>query len=208
MITSMSLAGILAMFGAMAALAAVPDASAVAVVARSLASGFGRALVTVLGIIAGDILFILIAVYSLSAIAGSVAGLFTAVQYLGAGYLLWFGLSLWRTGAGGAEIEARLEPSWLSNFLCGLLITLGDPKAILFYLSFLPAFVDLSRATPVDAGILIAVAALAVGGIKGAYALAADRARRLLRDPRLRAGMNRFAGSVMIGTGVYLLARA
>ena len=203
----MTFSSIVALFSAMIALAIIPDTSVIAVVARSMTSGFVHGFVTVIGIVAGDIVFILLAVYGLSAMAETMGSLFVLVKYLGAVYLLWLGLGLWRSKSKSVEIEGIKELSWLSNFLCGLLITLGDPKAIFFYISFLPAFVDLSSVTIVDTIIIMVSATIAVGSVKLAYAYMADKSRLLFKSARTKKIINFTAGSVMIGTGIFIMAK-
>ncbi|MEC4674194.1 MAG: LysE family translocator [Nitrospirota bacterium] len=162
---------------------------------------------TVIGILVGDLVFILLAIYSLSAIAESMGNLFVFIKYLGGAYLIWLGIQLWRSKSKSVEIEGIQEVSWWSNFLCGLVITLGDPKAIVFYISFLPAFIELSSASIGDVGIIVLMVFLAVGGVKLGYALMADKARGLFNSPRAKKGINRTAGSVIIGTGIVLVAK-
>ena len=99
------------------------------------------------------------------------------------------------------------EVSWLSNFLCGLLITLGDPKAILFYLSFFPAFLDLETISLRSITILIMITILAVGGAKVCYAYLADRSRLLFQRSKARNALSIVASSIMMGTGLYLVIR-
>lgn len=144
---SMTFSSIAALFGAMIVLATIPSPSVFAVVARSIASGFTHGLVTVIGIVLGDFVFIILAIYGLSAIAETMGSLFVLVKYLGSVYLIWLGIQLWRSKSNIIEVEGIKESSWLSNFLSGLFITLGDQKAFLFYLGFFPAFVDLSNNT-------------------------------------------------------------
>ena len=203
----MTFSSIVALFGSMIALAIIPDTSVIAVVARSMTSGFVHGLVAVIGIVAGDIVFILLAFYGLSAMAETMGSLFVLVKYLGAVYLMWLGLGLWRSKSKSVEIEGIKELSWLSNFLCGLLITLGDPKAIFFYISFLPAFVDLSSVTIVDAIIIMVSATFAVGSVKLSYAYMADKSRLLFKNARTKKIINFTAGSVMIGTGIIIMAK-
>ena len=203
----MTLSSMAALFEAMIVLASIPDTSAMAVVARSMASGWTHGFFTVIGILAGDLVFILLAMYSLSAIAESMGNLFVLMKYLGGAYLIWSGIQLWRSKSKSVEIEGIQDVSWWSNFLCGLVITIGDPKAIVFYISFLPAFLELSRASLVDVSLILLMVILAVGGVKLAYALMADKARMLFQSSRAKQGMNRTAGSVMIGTGIVLVAR-
>ncbi len=204
----MTFSSIMALFSAMLALAVIPDASAFAVVARSIASGFTHALVTVLGIIVGDFIFILFAIFGLWSIAEAMGSLFVLVKYLGGAYLIWLGIGFWRVTSKNVDIEGVKELSWKSNFLCGLLITLGDPKAILFYVSFLPAFLDFSSASLLDTGIIMALVILVLGGVKGGYAFMADKARLFFQSAQAKSRMNRIAGGVMICTGIFLWAKA
>ena len=199
----MTLSNIIALFGAMLVLAALPSLSVLTVVTRAISSGLLHGVLTALGIVVGDIVFILVAIYGLSMIA-STGGLFMVVKYLGGAYLVWLGVGLWRARAQAMEIETVQKSSGLSSFLAGLLLTLGDQKAILFYMGFLPAFVDLSALSLGDTGVIIAIATLTVGGVKLAYAYLADRARFLFQNQRPRQLINRIAGSIMVLTGLYL----
>ena len=204
----MTISSSAALFGAMLALAIIPDASVLAVVARSLASGFFHGLVTVIGIVVGDFVFILSAVFGLSLIAEAMGSLFVLVKYFGGAYLVWLGVALWRSRSDSADVKGIREPSWWSNFLCGLSMTLGDPKAVLFYMSFLPAFVELSSISFIDTLIIMALATTAVAVTKLGYALMADKAKALFKSSGARKTINMGAGSVMIGTGLFLVARA
>lgn len=87
----------------------------------------------------------------------------------------------------------------------GLSITLGDQKAILFYFGFFPAFLDLSALTVPDWVVIMAIAAIAVGSVKLAYAYLADRARSRIR-PRFHRLINRIAATAMAIVGWVLLA--
>ncbi len=206
--SSIELSSMVALFGAMMVLAIAPDASLVAVVGRSMASGYTHGLVTVIGILVGDLVFLMLAIYGLSAIAETMGDLFVMVKYLGGAYLIWFGIGLWRARSTTVEVEKIQETSWASNFLCGLTITLGDPKAILFYLSFLPAFLDVTRVSFLDMGIIMVLAAILVGGTKLGYAYMADKARLLFKSSQAKKKVNMTAGSVMIGTGIVVIAKA
>ena len=170
----MTFSSIAALFGAMVILAIVPGPGVFAVVARSVASGFAHGFVTTIGIVVGDFLFILLAVFGLSAIAEAMGNLFIFVKYLGGAYILWLGIQLFRCKSQSLEVKGIVESSWLSNFSGGLLITLGNPKAILFYLSFFPAFLELSNVSILDVGIIMLIATLAIGGVMLAYAYLAE----------------------------------
>lgn len=191
----------------MVVLAAIPSVSVLAVSARSAASGFIHGAFTAFGIVVGDILFIVAAIWGLSFLAETMGELFGLVKYLGGAYLILLGVGLCRDKAHRVAAEDVDKSSLLSSFMTGLSITLADQKATLFYLGFLPAFVDLSTVSYLDAGIVIAVTIVAVGGVKLGYAFMANRAR-LLIGSRVRKGMNTVAGVVMIAVGLFLIVRA
>jgi threonine/homoserine/homoserine lactone efflux protein len=192
----------------MVVLAIVPSVSVLAVTARAATFGFVHGLFTALGIVVADILFILVAVYGLALIAELMGDQFRLIQYIGAAYLIWLGISLWRAGAQARASEQVQQSSWSSSFLTGLLITLGDQKAILFYLGFFPAFIDLSKMTPVDTLIIVLIAILAVGGAKLVYAFLADRASLMFKNSRALRGINILAAVIMIAVGITLLLKA
>lgn len=203
----MTLWSVLALAGAMALLAITPGPGVFATVSRALASGFGHAAVLVLGIVTGDLLFLLLAIYGLAAVAQVLGEFFTVVKYLGGAYLIWLGYRIWTSKPRAQQVAGVKELSWAANYTSGLVITLGNPKVILFYLGFLPTFLDLHSLTPAD----VAVAATVVSGVLGAvmlgYAWAAHRARRLFASARAERVMNRSAGGVMMLAGSALIAK-
>jgi threonine/homoserine/homoserine lactone efflux protein len=201
----MTLRSIAALFGTMSILAMLPSASVFAVMARAIASEFTQGVVTAVGIVVGDFIFIILAISGLSAITETIDSLSILVKYFGGAYLMWLGISLWRVKSKTVEVEGIREPFWLANFYSGLLITLSDPKAIFFYMGFFPAFLDLSNISAIDLGIILAVTTLAVGGVKVAYAYMADRARLLFKNPQAKQTLNAIAGTMMIGTGIFLI---
>lgn len=203
----MTIDKIAALFGAMVALAILPSPSVFAVVARSIASGFTHGLITAFGILCGDFFYIVIAIYGLSTISNRLDSLLVLINYLGAVYLIWTGTKLCVAKSTSNDVEGIKESSWLSSFLSGLFITLGDSKAIFFYLSFFSAFLDLNNISKMDTFIIMAIATIAVGGVKVSYAYLADRAKVLFLSEKAKKGINLTAGIVMITTGVFLVSK-
>ncbi|HEY9694726.1 MAG TPA: LysE family translocator [Oculatellaceae cyanobacterium] len=202
----MTLSSIVALFSAMLVLASIPSVSVVAVSTRTVTSGLIHGVFTTIGIVVGDIVFIMIAIWGLSLLAETMGSLFVLIKYFGGVYLLWLGVALCRSKPKNVETQAVIKSSKLSSFLAGLVITLGDQKATLFYLGFFPAFVDISQISYIDTIIIITIATVTVGGVKLAYAFMAHRAR-LLISPQLTKGLNIAAGCVMIAVGAFLLIK-
>jgi len=196
------------LFIAMVVLAVVPGPGVLAVVARSMACGFLHGMVTTAGIVTGDFIFILLAVSGLSAAAEILGDLFSIVSYMGGVYLIWFGCSLWRAKTKALQVELLDEPSWYENYFSGLFITLSNPKAILFYAGFFPAFLDLGTLSFIDVVTIMGVTALAVGGTMLVYAYIASHVRTVFQSEKTEKIINNIAGLVMVLTGIFLLLKA
>ena len=201
----MTISNLLALLGAMIILAMTPDTSVIAVMARAIASGLSHSIVTIIGLLCGDFIFILFAVSGLSAIAQTMSSFFLVIKYFGGIYLIWLGIKLWRTKSRAIEFEGVQESSWWANFLCGFLITMSDPKAILFYVSFLPAFVDLTTISPLDVLLIMLMATIALGSVKLVYAYMADQARVLLQNSQINQRLYQITAIVMIVIGLLLI---
>jgi len=192
------------LFFSMAILAAIPSTSVFIVSARAAAYGFLHGATTALGIVAGDIIFILIAIFGLALLAETLGDLFIIVKILGALYLSWLGIMLWRTKTVQTTNNGLSDTSLTSSFLSGLLLTLADQKAIFFYLGFFPAFINLATLSMTDASIIILITVLAVGGVKLFYAYIASR-MTIIKTTQFGNIINRFASLVMLSVAAFLL---
>lgn len=205
----MSTYEILALFGTMAVLAAIPSASVALVVARSVTAGVPHGIVVSMGVVAGDLLFIGLAMFGLAAVAETMGALFTAVKYVGALYLMWLGVSLLRAKPDTqiAIGQATERGNVFASFFSGFFLTLGDVKAILFYLSLLPMFVDLAALRSNDVLVVVFVTVVAVGGVKAGYAIFAYRVIASVRGKRFRAFTMKAAGTALLGAGGYMAVK-
>ena len=204
----MTLLNIFAFSGAMFLLAITPGPGVFATISRALASGFSSASFVVLGIVLGDIIFLLLAIFGLSAIASILGDFFILVKYLGGVYLLFLGYKILTSKENETEIKGIQELSWKRNFLTGLLITLSNPKVILFYLGFLPTFVNLQTLNTFDIITISFIVAIILGGVMLAYAYSASSAKKLFKNKNTNKRMNLLAGSVMITAGGILIIKA
>jgi threonine/homoserine/homoserine lactone efflux protein len=194
---------------AMLVLAASPGPGVLAVVSRSLASGFIPALGVIIGIIAGDIICLLCACFGLALAVPLLGESFVVLKLAAGGYLVWLGLKMWLAGPATERAHAEdRRPSSRGNFLHGLLITLCNPKAIVFYGSFLPTSLDLRALEIGDLLIVATVVSLTLLTVMSVYALLAGSARRFLNGGSTLKAMNRTAGGVMTAAGVSLAAGA
>ncbi len=186
------------------ALLIVPGPAVLYVVARSINHGRRAGLASVLGIHVGTLVHITAATLGLSALIVSSAIAFTAVKVAGAVYLI--GLGLWTLFSRTAEPEIALggERNLRRAFAQGIVVNVLNPKTALFFLAFLPQFVDPNAPHPAlqiaFLGLLFAVLGLITDSV---WALAAGTAGGVLRRSRRFARVQRYVtGSVYIGLGI------
>ena len=196
-------------FGIMLALAAMPSASVALVVARSSSLGLRNGIATALGIVAGDLIFVAIAILGMSALAIAMGSIFSVFKYVGGAYLVWIGIKLLRL----KDIDNMATPdnsrsTLCSSFASGLLLTLGDIKAILFYASLFPTLMDLSDLSLSDIAIVVAVTVITVGGVKLSYAIAARTIVYHLQTRSISKRIKKLAGGLMVGVGSYIIIKA
>ena len=208
----MTLADALALFLIMGFLAAIPSSSVLLVVTQSTALGLRNGVAAAAGVVAGDLLLMAIAILGMTALAQQLGAFFVVVKYLAAGYLIWFGIGLIRSYRRGADTglpTARFQrlKALPVSFASGLLLTLGDIKAIFFYASLLPAFVNLAELSAWDVLVISSITVVAVGGVKIAYAHGAGSTMRLARGFTYQRELKAVSGGVLVGTGAYLLLR-
>ncbi len=192
---------------AVAVFAASPGPAVLAIVARTLAAGPGPGLAFLIGCVLIDVLYLLLAVYGLSYVAELLGDLFVAVKWLGAGYLVWLGIALWRAEP-VPPAEARVDRRSSARALAeGALVNLANPKPILFFGAIVPTFVDVASLTGADVALVAAVVAAGLVAVNFVYVVAAARARRLFRSRGAVRLLNRGTGTVMIGAGAALASR-
>lgn len=174
----------------------VPGPGIAAVVARALGGGFWGAVPMVLGILAGDIVYFVFAVFGLAAVATLFAPVFVVIRFAGAGYLLYVAWRFWTAKPGAEQMKPKNE-GWGRTFLAGFSLTMGNPKTIVFYLAILPTVIPLDRITALAFAELtvIVVVVLLIIGLD--YAWLAASAREMFRSARALRFLNRTAGAVM-----------
>jgi threonine/homoserine/homoserine lactone efflux protein len=194
---------------AMLVLAASPGPGVFATTARAMASGFRAALAVIWGIVLGDIIFLLFAVFGLSMVARALGNLFFLVKICGGAYLVWLGVKIWLQKPEPVQIHqnSAIRSKW-GNLVSGLIITLSNPKVILFYCGFLPTFFDLSTLTIIDLAFVVVIITAVLSGVLTTYAYLASRARRMFTNQRAVKRLNRAAGGVMVAAGVAIAVRS
>ena len=178
---------------------AVPGPGVVAIVARALGSGFRGTIPAALGTLVGDLVWMTLSAFGLAAIAATMGSWFLIIKYAGALYLIYMGYKYWRAEVG--DLPDMLPASTRQSFFSQLSVTLGNPKAMAFFLAILPTVVDLNRLNAFGYGQLVLATVVLIPAIMLSYAAAASQVRVFLTSKKARKGINKTAAVVMFGAG-------
>jgi threonine/homoserine/homoserine lactone efflux protein len=121
---------------------------------------------------------------------------------------MWMAISFWRSGISAEKVTAKRAQGGWASFAAGLLVTIGNPKTMIFYLALLPTFIDLRAVTGTDLAMLIAVTAIVLIVVLTPYVAAAGRARAFLHSPSRLRLLNRFAAFCLGGAAAAIAVRA
>jgi threonine/homoserine/homoserine lactone efflux protein len=192
---------------ASAILVAIPGPTVLLVISYALGHGRRYALVTTAGVALGDLTSMTASMLGLGVILAASATLFTALKWLGAAYLIYLGIKLWRvpvTAGGDAPSVGETRTSRI--FAHAYAVTALNPKSLVFFVAFVPQFIDTQVATWSQIAVFEATFVL-LGTLNAlGYAVLASAARRAIRSPRVQRSVNCTGGTLLIGAG--LLAAA
>lgn len=194
-----------AFVGATVILILIPGPNVALIVANSIARGPCYGLMTVAGTSTAMVLQLGVTVLGLGGLLAMLAGWFEWVRWLGVAYLVYLGIEAWRAPAADLDATRAQRGSLRDMFVRGFIVSLTNPKTLLFYSAFLPQFID-GGADRTGQLVLLAVTFLAIAAaLDSCWALLASRMRGLLGvGGRL---VNRLTGSLLL-TGAIGLALA
>jgi len=196
----------LAFAAASAILVAIPGPTVLLVVSHALSHGRRAAMATVTGVALGDLTAMTASMLGLGVLLQTTATLFMVLKTIGALYLIYLGVKLWRapTRLSTVDVDAAEKRPW-RIFAHAYAVTALNPKSIIFFVAFVPQFIDTHQPLRLQMSIFIAtfvgLAILNAGG----YGLLAAAARRTVRRPSVQKWVNRMGGSLLIAAGLFTL---
>ncbi|WP_153101552.1 LysE family translocator [Paraburkholderia hayleyella] len=184
-------------------LVAIPGPTVLLVISYALGHGRRYALATTAGVALGDLTSMTASMLGLGVILAASAMLFTALKWLGAAYLVYLGIKLWRTPATSLDTShTAAAPNTRRIFVHAYAVTALNPKSLIFFVAFVPQFIDPHTAITPQIVVFEATFVLLATANALAYALLASAARRLIRQPRVQRAVNRTGGSLLMAAGV------
>jgi threonine/homoserine/homoserine lactone efflux protein len=160
------------------------------------------------GVALGDFTAMTLSMLGLAALLAASATLFTILKWIGAVYLIWLGIKLWRAGD-VLNARPRTDPASTAKMLGhAWLVTALNPKSITFFVAFLPAFLDPTKDFAAQMLVIEATFLMLAFANAFSYAYVASRARRFISNPRAIGLLNKTGGSLLMGAGIATVALA
>ena len=177
----------------------------VALLARAVSGGFHAAWPLAVGVAIGDAVWPILAILGVSWVVNEIAGIMIILRYVAAAVFLTMGAVLMLKADVALSGDKRLtRPGMWAGFIAGVLVILGNPKAILFYMGVLPGFFDLTEvgAWNVLAIVVVSILTPLLGNL--AVAGFVNHARDLLQTPEAVRRINRISGGLLIAVGIII----
>ena len=200
----MSLTHWLAFFVASNILLAVPGPTVLVVVSYALGHGRRPAAAVVAGVTLGDFTAMTCSMLGLGAVLAASAFVFTGLRWLGGLYLIYLGIKLWRAPIMTPDASAPAL-SLKRIFAHAYAVTALNPKSIIFFIAFVPQFIDTARPFAPQVVILEATFVTLAALNAALYGWLASKAREQLESPRVQRAVNRTGGTALMGAGVLAL---
>ncbi|MCB2146456.1 MAG: LysE family translocator [Deltaproteobacteria bacterium] len=204
----MELHDYLAFFVATAIMIALPGPSVLLTVAHSISFGWKHALSTVAGATTGIAVQLIVAAIGLTSLLNLVAEAFEWLRWAGAAYLVYLGIKQWRSASEPPVFETSAV-SKTNLFVQGLVITIPNPKSLIFIAAFLPQFIDSTRPLGLQFSYIVPTFLVITFTVTSVWALAAGKISGVLQSQRAFRSVLRTAGGLMIiaGAGLALARR-
>ena len=181
----------------------VPGPTVTVIIANSIRHGTRAGLLNVLGTQIGVLSMIAVLALGLATVVGQLGHVFEVLRLVGAAYLIWLGIKMWRSDGTLGTAEARARP--MGSFVMqGFIVIWSNPKALLFFGAFIPQFVNPAAGNTFEQTLILGLVFMAVGAIfDSMYALIAGKAGAMLTRTRVRL-VERISGTILIGGGLWL----
>ena len=182
---------------------AVPGPGVIAIVARALGSGFRSVIPGTIGILMGDLILMTLSAFGLALVAQAMGQLFLIVKIAGGLYLFYLAYKYWTAEV--AEIGEVVPQSTGRGVVAYLGLTLGNPKAIAFFVALLPVAVNPRELNLIGYLQLVAATFVLIPAITLGYAALAAQLSRFVASRKARRRINKGAGAVMAGAGCLIM---
>ena len=199
----MSLQEILALLLIILVFVVSPGPGTLAVFGKSMQQGFIAAFFLSFGLILGDITYLVAVILSLDFFSNTIASFMDQVKIVGGMYLIYLGIQSWRSGSFKIKKDISKKGNF-AEFVTGYLISMANPKVMVFYIAILPNFINLKNLSLLIASEIIVITFLGLMAGISVINLGASKIKNKLESSDSNAYINRIVGSIMMLAGIWL----
>lgn len=186
-------------------LLAVPGPTIIMVISQALAHGRQVALASVLGVGLGDLAGASLSIVGVGTVLAASATAFIVIKWLGAAYLIWIGIKMWRSGVTPLSLDQQASGApgqAMTVFRDAFFVTLFNPKGIVFFVAFVPQFIAPEKSFGPQASVFVATFVILGVANATAYAVLAGVARNWIKQPKVLRMANRGGAAFLISAGL------
>jgi len=180
-----------------------PGPGTLAVFGKSMQQGFIAAFFLSFGLILGDITYLVAVILSLDFFSNTIASFMDQVKIVGGMYLIYLGIQSWRSGSFKIKKDISKKGNF-AEFVTGYLISMANPKVMVFYIAILPNFINLKNLSLLIASEIIIITFLGLMAGISVINLGASKIKNKLESSDSNAYINRIVGSIMMVAGIWL----
>jgi threonine/homoserine/homoserine lactone efflux protein len=189
----------------MIVLAATPGPGVFGSMAKAAAEGFKMSLFFIGGLVLGDSVLLAFALIGLSAISKLMGSMFLIIRIAGGLYLVYLGVRMFRSSSFSMSAKTKTEENKWQTCLSGMLLSLGNPKPILFYASVLPTIINFNEVHISDALLMMVLIGLVSFSVVGTYSYVASLTHKIQLSVVMQKRINQVAGFVMVIVGLFVV---
>ena len=185
--------------------AIIPGPTVILVIGQVIVNGKRAIFPLASGVVFGDFVAMSLSLLGLGAVLAASATMFAVLKWFGVGYLIYLGISSWRAKPSGAEEISRSAKSRSLKFLfkSSFLVTALNPKDIVFFVAFLPQFVDTSLPVVPQFALLMLTFLGIISLTITSFAFCADAMRNRVSSVKARTRLNKIGGGALVGAGIF-----
>ncbi len=181
----------------------IPGPTVLMVIGYALSDGRRSAFSVLAGVALGDFVAMSLSVIGLGALLAASATAFTVLKWVGAAYLVYLGISMWRRSPQPTtDLTDQPQASDMAKLSHAFAVTVLNPKSIAFFVAFVPQFLTPTAPMSAQVPVLVVTFVSLAVATNFAYGMAAGTLRERVREPRVLRALNRIGGSVLIGAGI------
>ncbi|MGL1921254.1 MAG: LysE family translocator [Hyphomicrobiales bacterium] len=187
----------------------IPGPGVITLLSRTLGSGWSSGMAFLIGITLGDLIFVTLAFLGMAALAQNMGDLFQWIKWAGAAFLVYMGYQLITSKGQSFNFQKNtVKTSGYLDVSSGLLLTLGNPKPLIFYAAIMPQVLDVTQISMVEFSLVLLTVVIVLFTVCCTYIWLATKAAKYLTSQKMQQRLSQGSGAVLLGTATWVALKA